>query len=113
MTRRDALLGVSVALVGCLLLGAAFYFLFQQSSAGGGVEGVIVSRRLEAAPETQITVGSGSVRRRELPGVCQFVVRPADGSDTRLYTITVDPTTYAAHRVGDRFYFVRPATAAK
>lgn len=108
MTRRDVPLVIAAALVGCILLGAAFYLLFRQSGAAGGVEGVIVERQLEAAPETQITVGAGGVRRRELPGICQFIVRPADGAGARLYTITVDPATYAAHQVGDRFYFVRP-----
>lgn len=109
MTRRDALLAIGVSLVACFLIGAVFHLLFRQSVAAGGVEGVIVGRRLEAAPETQITVGAGGVRRREIPGVCQFTVRPADGSGAQVYTITVDPATYAAHRVGDRFYFVRPA----
>lgn len=108
MTRREALLAIGAALAGCVLLGAAFYALVLRSGAAGGIEGVIVSRRLEAAPETQITVGAGGVRRRELPGVCQFVVQAADGSGARLYTITVDPATYASHQVGDRFYFVRP-----
>lgn len=105
--RRERLVGVAAGLIALALTGITFYFLLRQSAAAGGTEGVIVARRLNVAPETQITVGAGGVRRRELPGVCRFEVR-ASG---RLYTITVDPTTYAAHRVGDRFYFVRPAAA--
>ncbi len=105
--RREMLLAVAGGVLGAALLGATFYFLLRQSAAAGGIEGVIVARRLEAAPETQITVGAGGVRRRDLPGVCHFEVRAVNG-DNRLYTITVDPTTYASRHVGDRFYFVRP-----
>lgn len=107
--KRDASLATGFAVLGCVMLGAAFYFLSRQAGAAGGVEGVIVSRRLQVAPETQITVGASGVRRRQLPGVCQFVVRPVNGAESQLYTITVDPTVYASHLVGDRFYFVLPA----
>lgn len=104
--RRDLLIGLAAGAVALAFSGAVFYGLSRQSTAAGGVEGVIVARRLEAAPETQITVGRAGVHRREFPGTCQFTVRSSAG---RLYTVTVDPATYAAHPVGGKFYFVPAA----
>lgn len=105
--KRDTLIGFVAGTLGFLLVLAVFWLLTRQAASGGGIEGVITARQFEQAPETQITVGSGGVHRRETSGVYRFHVRATDNG--RVYTVTVDPKTYNAYKEGDRYYFARPA----
>lgn len=105
--RRDLLiaLGVGLAVLGFVLY--AVFALGKQVNASGGAEGVIVAKEFVSQPETQVTVGRGGVRSRQIAGEYILRVRVPSESD-KIYRVYVDRTTYDAKQPGERYYFIRP-----
>ena len=104
---RDTLvaLGAGLAVLGFVLY--AILALHHQANASGGTEGIITAKEFVSQPETQITVGKGGVTSRQIAGEYILRVR-APSAGNKAYRIDVDRTTYDSHRVGDRYYFIRP-----
>ena len=103
--RRDWLIALGA---GSAILAFAFYSfiaLSRQSTASGGLEGIITAKDFVPRQETQITVGREGVSSRQLAGEYSFQVR-AGRDDARLYKVIVDPVVYNTRAVGDRYYFV-------
>lgn len=104
---RDTLLaaGAGLALLGFVIY--AVLALNRQAGASGGVEGIISAKEFIPQPETQVTVGRGGVKSREIAGeyILQVRVPSENGQSYRVY---VDRADYDARREGERYYFIRP-----
>lgn len=108
-SKKEAILGV---LGGLLLLGAIIYGFVHTSEGvvGQGLTGKITAKHFEPqAPETQITIGKGGVKQRQIDGEYRFEVFVE--AENKYYTVWVDKTVYEAQKEGDLFYFMRPAPA--
>lgn len=106
-SKKEILLGV---LGGLLLMGlVAFGFLhMNRDVAGKGITGKITAKHFTPQPmETQITIGKGGVKQRNVDGEYLFEVFVE--TENKTYTVWVDKTVYEAQQVGDLFYFLRPA----
>ena len=110
--KRDLFLALGVGACILALVVFAFMSLSRQSTASGGVEGVITAKNFLAQPETQITVGRDGVSSRRSAGEYSFEVRVPVEHD-KVYRVTVDPVVYRSHEVGSRHYFVRGPAAKR
>lgn len=107
--RRDVLLAIGLGLAVLAFLVWAFLSVGSRTaSANRLTEGVITAKHFapRPQPETELTIGGGELRRREISGDCTFTVRARDSG--RDYQVPVDEATFAARQVGDRFVFLRP-----
>lgn len=106
-SKKELILGL---LGGALLLGAIVFGFMHSSKdlVGQGLTGKITAKHFTPrAPETEITVGKGGLKQRQVDGDYRFEVFVE--SENKFYTVWVDKTVYDAQKEGDLFYFMRPA----
>src|SRR5215210_7751609 len=89
-TKRDVIVGI---VAGLLVLGFVAYAFLHTSRgvAGKTLTGTITAKHFKPLPETetQITIGKGGVREREVEGEYTFEVR-VESENGKLYTVWVD-----------------------
>jgi len=102
-TKRDRWISLVVASVIMFFL---VFAVMEMSKGYRGVTGTIVEKKFVAAPETQITVGDGGLRKKDIPGNFYFIIHvPQDDQD---YSLKVDQVVFESKEEGEEFYFVRP-----
>lgn len=104
--KKEIVLGIAA---GVVILGVLLYAIMNMSSGvvDKGLTGTITAKHFTPQKEEQITIGKSGVHERELEGEYTFEVT----AENKPYTIWVDKSIYDAHKVGDRFYFLRPTPA--
>ncbi len=107
MRLRDTLIAVGAGLAVLAFVIYAILALNRQAGASGGVEGIIVAKEFVSQPETQVTVGRGGVKSREIAGAYVLRVRVPTEHD-KVYRVYVDRAVYDSQREGRRYYFIRP-----
>jgi len=102
-TKRDTFIGLiaGAAILALLLLG---FMQMSKDVVGQGLTGIITSKTFTPLPEDQVTIGQGGVRERRIDGEYRFEV----DVESRVYTVWVEKQVYDSHKIGDRFYFMRP-----
>ena len=106
-SKKDLVIGI---VAGALLLGLIVFGLLNMSRgvSGKGITGKITAKHFTPqVTETQITIGQGGVQKREVDGDYRFEVYVQEENKT--YTVWVDKQVYAAQKIGDLFYFLKPA----
>lgn len=103
--RRDVLIGLASAilLIGFLLLAIT---TLHKEVGGKGIKGRITRMEFIPRPETQISIGSQGLHKREIAGTYRLYV--TDDASGHAYVVEVDPLVYRRQRVGGTFYFVPP-----
>jgi hypothetical protein len=105
-SRRELLVGL---LVGAALLALVLLAVLNMGGkvAGRGLTGRITEKHFTPEePSTEITIGKGGVRQREVDGTYTFVVWVE--AEKKVYTVWVDKSVYQTRKVGEDFYFLRP-----
>lgn len=94
-----------------LFFAIGFTQLFRQAHVAG-IDGIIVSKQwIPRPPETQITIGQAGVHAQRVEG--DGILQVRDPIDGKVYDVWVNQSIYAAHTVGQRYYFIRPPSASK
>ncbi len=104
-SRRAFVIAFLVGGAVLVFLGAGIWSMGRRAAENALLEGVIVEKKFDPQAETQISVGSGGVKSREIAGIYRFIVRGDNGRD---YTIFVPEPIYRTNREGDRFRFAKP-----
>ena len=104
-TKREVILGIVTAVAVLAFVGFAIYSLTKNMS-GGSLTGTITAKNFTPQPEQQISIGKAGLHERKVAGIYTFEVYV--DSEKKTFTVWVDPTVFDAHKVGDRFYFLRP-----
>lgn len=102
---RGALIGFLMA---ALVLGFIAFAVFNMHEEVGqtGLHGVITGKEFTPLKETQITVGAQGVHQREVDG--RYVLEVHVDRLDKDYIVDVDKRVYNDHKVGDKYFFVRP-----
>jgi hypothetical protein len=105
-SRREIIIGV---LAGAVFLALVVFAVLNMGAkvSGKGLTGRITEKHFTPEePSTEITIGKGGVRQRDVDGTCTFVVWV--GAEKKYYTVWVDKSVYETRKVGEDFYFMRP-----
>lgn len=102
-TRRDLLVGLTIALVLLALIGFAVTKLSGGVSAST-INGRIVNKTYTPYHEEQVTFGKGGVKARHRDG--EYILEcEAEG---HTYLVPVEKETYLVLKVGEHHLFARP-----
>lgn len=102
---RDSIvaIGTGITVLVFIILGIG---KMSDTLGGDWISGEIVEKEFRPKPDTQISVGSKGLRKREVAGDYLFKVT-VKGSEAPIF-VWVDRSTYNTYRIGDRFKFPRP-----
>lgn len=102
--RRDWCIG---AAVGAACVALVIYALMNLSGglAGSTLTGKIVAKHFTPLPEERVSIGKGGLYARHSDG--EYVLECLAGG--RSYLITVDKQTYESKKIGNLYFFSRPA----
>lgn len=101
-SKRDTVIAVAVGLAVIGLFIGALMYCFERAGTRG-VHGVIIDKSFVVQPETEITVGAGGLKKKDIPGEYSFKVR--DTIKGTVYTLSVSKEVFERYSVGDEYYF--------
>ncbi len=102
---KETLITIVVVIV--VVAGLVYAVSSMHKSTGRhGLRGTIIKKEFIPLQETQISIGSQGVHRRESEGEHKLLVRVEETG--REYVIWVDPLVFRQHKVGDTYFFTRP-----
>jgi FlaG/FlaF family flagellin (archaellin) len=103
--RREMLIAIVAGLAAMALI--VFGVLKMSSGVvGQTLTGEIIAKEFTPQAETQVTIGSGGVRSREVKGEYMFEVKVPN--DQTIYRVWVDEQTFQRLQKGDTYSFPRP-----
>jgi len=101
--RRDTVISILVASAIMVFL---VFGVLEMSKGLRGTTGVIMEKKFVTAPESQVSVGTSGLQKRDIAGEFFLIVKTP--SDEKMYNIRVPQTVYDEQEVGAEYYFVRP-----